>query len=99
VVVPHAADLWLAGKKTYSFSDSLDGDNAVVPRDARAGTHGYLPEHDDLLGTCIIWGAGVKPGVSLGKISNQDIAPTIARVLGIEMPTAVGKPLTAGLAE
>ena len=96
---PHAADLWLAAKKSYSFADTVDGENVVAPRDSLAGTHGYLPEHHDLLATCVMWGGGVKPGASLGQISNQDIAPTIARLLGIEMPTAAGKPLTAGLAE
>jgi predicted AlkP superfamily pyrophosphatase or phosphodiesterase len=96
---PHAADLWLSAKKSYSFSDSLEGESIVVPRDSLAGTHGYLPEHNDLLGTCIIWGAGVKPGASLGKISNQDVAPTIAQLLGVAMPTAAGKSLAKGLAE
>lgn len=96
---PNAADLWLAARKSYSFSDGVDGDNVVVPRSSLGGTHGYLPEHEDLLATCIIWGAGIKPGVALGKISNEDIAPTIARLLGVELPTASGKPLTAALAK
>lgn len=96
---PHGADLWLSARKTYSFSDSADGESVVAPRESLAGTHGYLPEHDDLLGTCIIWGAGINPGTVLGKISNQDVAPTIARLLGVEMPTAMGQPLTAAFAK
>ncbi len=96
---PHAADLWLAAKSGYSFSDSLKDDNIVVPRDARAGTHGYLPEHPDLEATCVIWGAGIKSGTSLGKISNMDVAPTIARLLRIELPSAQGKPLVEALAK
>jgi hypothetical protein len=52
-----------------------------------------------MLGTLIMSGHGIKPRVRLGKISNMDVAPTIARLLGVEMPTAEGKVLEAGLVE
>jgi len=96
-VNPNAADLWLSAAKGYSFSDSAAGEQAVAPRDAVAGTHGYDPEQDDLLATCVLWGYGVKPGVNLGRISNLDVAPTMAKVLGVPMPSADGKPLAAAL--
>ncbi|HEY5313875.1 MAG TPA: ectonucleotide pyrophosphatase/phosphodiesterase [Pirellulales bacterium] len=95
---PHGADLWLAAKRNYSFTDSTDGDNPVVPRAGTAGTHGYLPSHDDLLATCVMWGAGIKPGAKLDTVSNLDVAPTIAKLLGIELPTAQGKVMTDALA-
>jgi predicted AlkP superfamily pyrophosphatase or phosphodiesterase len=95
---PHGADLWLAARRGYSFTDSDAGQNPVVPRETPGGTHGYLPQHEDLLATCVMWGAGIKPGTSLGTVSNLDVAPTIARLLGIELPTAQGKPMTAALA-
>lgn len=90
---PHAPDLWLAAKKDYSFSDSFEGDNPVTPRSGRAGTHGYDPKHADLLGTCVVWGPSVKAGTKLGRINNEQIAPTIARVLGVEFPSSDAKPL------
>jgi predicted AlkP superfamily pyrophosphatase or phosphodiesterase len=90
---PHAPDLWLAAQSEYSFSDSFAGDNPVVPRASRAGTHGYHPKHADLLGTCVIWGPSIKPGTKLGKVENVQVAPTIAKVLGVELPSATGKPL------
>lgn len=96
---PHGADLWLAAKEGYSFTESAVGDNPVVPRDSRAGTHGHLPSEADLLGTCLIWGPGIKGGASLGQMSNMDVAPTIARILGIDMATAQGKALSAALEE
>jgi arylsulfatase A-like enzyme len=37
----------------------------------------------------------VKPGARLERISNLDVAPTIAALLGIPMPTAQGKPAKA----
>ena len=94
---PHAADLWLAARSGYSFGDTASDELVVVPRDTKGGTHGYLPEHPDLEATCVIWGAGIKPGTSLGKISNLDVAPTMARLLGVELPSAEGKPLAAAL--
>ena len=59
---PHGADLWLSASSGYSFSDSLDGDNPIVRRNSRGGTHGYLPEQNDLHATCVLWGEGIQAG-------------------------------------
>jgi arylsulfatase A-like enzyme len=56
-------------------------------------------EHDELKGTCVMWGAGIQPGTTVAEVSNQDVAPTIARLLGVELPTATGKPIEAALAK
>lgn len=96
---PHGADMWLSAKKGYSFSESASGEQAVTPRESRAGTHGYLPENQDLLGTCVMWGAGIKPGVNLAQVQNIDVAPTMAAVLGLEMPSAKGQAMRAALAD
>ena len=85
-----APDLWLAAKSGYAFSNSDAGDAVIVPRESRAGTHGYLPDQPALLGTLILSGNGIKPGTTLGKVSNQDVAPTVAHLLGIDLPTAEG---------
>jgi hypothetical protein len=42
----------------------------------------------------VISGAGVKKGVVLDKIANVDVAPTIARLLGVEMKNVDGRVLT-----
>ena len=92
-----APDLWLSAKDGYSFVDSREGDGVVVARATPNGTHGYLPDQPDMLATLIMSGYGIKPGTTLGKISNLDVAPTMARLLGIEMPTADGKVLESAL--
>lgn len=94
---PRAPDLWLAAQDGYAFVDARDGDEVVVAKAAPNGTHGYLPDQPDLWGTLIMHGHGVKSGVDLGKISNLDVAPTMARILGLEMPTADGRVLSAAL--
>ena len=38
-------------------------------------------------------GAGVRTSVVIDKISNTDVAPTIAKLLGIEMPDVEGHAL------
>jgi predicted AlkP superfamily pyrophosphatase or phosphodiesterase len=88
-----APDLWLAAKFDYSFSDSAQGEEAVARRESVSGTHGFWPDHPDMLSACVVWGPSVKKGVTLGKIDMRDIAPTIAKFLGIDLPTAEGKPL------
>jgi predicted AlkP superfamily pyrophosphatase or phosphodiesterase len=90
---PRGADLWLAAKCGYSFDDAVKGEETVTHLKTTVGTHGHLPDQPALLATCVVWGAGVKPGTELGKVSNLSIAPTIARILGIALPTADGKPL------
>ena len=90
---PRAADLWLSCQGGYAFADSPAGDKLVVPKESQTGTHGYRPDQPALYATCIISGAGVKAGTNLGLVRNLDIAPTIARVLGVDLPNVDGRPL------
>ena len=41
----------------------------------------------------LAWGAGIPKGIQIGTISNLDIAPTVAALLGIEMKHAKGHAL------
>jgi predicted AlkP superfamily pyrophosphatase or phosphodiesterase len=88
-----AADLCLSAKSGYSFNDAMAGDDVVAQRAKPGGTHGYLPDQPDMLGTLVVWGPGVEAGQILGKVSNESVAPTIARLLNLHLPTADGKPL------
>lgn len=90
---PRAADLWLAASSGYAFSEASDGDQPVVKRKTPSGTHGYLPDQPDMVAACVVHGPGIEAGTRLGKIRAIDIAPTIARILGVELPTAEGRPL------
>ncbi|MCP5558317.1 MAG: alkaline phosphatase family protein [Verrucomicrobiaceae bacterium] len=94
---PREPDICLSAKDGYSFSDSLADTADVSTTDSPKGSHGYLQTNPDLYGCCVISGAGIKPGTTLETIQNIDIAPTIARLLGIEMPTADGKVLIDAL--
>lgn len=95
----HAPDFWLAAKSGYSFSNSQSGDDVVGLRKTKGGTHGYLPDDPDMLGSLVISGYGIKPGTKLPKTLSLDVAPTIAKLLGVKLPTAQGKALTKALVE
>lgn len=92
-----APDLWLAAKSGYSFTDSKEGEDVVVPRSTPGGTHGYLPGHEEMKGSLILSGYGIKPGTVLQDVKNVDVAPTIARLLRVELPESDGKVLTGAL--
>ena len=92
-----SGDLLLAAKPDYAFSDSFAEGNVVVDVTADPsgyiGNHGYLNDDPQLEGIFIAYGYGIKPGVPLDHISNQSVAPTIAKLLGIQLPSAEGKVL------
>jgi predicted AlkP superfamily pyrophosphatase or phosphodiesterase len=55
------------------------------------GAHGYLASDPALRSAFFIMGPGLKPGKDLGLIDMRQIAPTLAGVLGAQLPTADGK--------
>lgn len=57
------------------------------------GMHGYFPEHKEMRSTFMIQGPAVKKKGSLGEIDMVDIAPTLAKLLGVVLPHATGKSL------
>lgn len=90
---PQQADLMLACKPGYCFSGSVSGSQLVTPTERRRGTHGHLPDQPFMHAMFVAAGADIKPGAKLTKISNLDVAPTIAAILGVQMPTAEGRVL------
>jgi predicted AlkP superfamily pyrophosphatase or phosphodiesterase len=60
-----------------------------------AGMHGYLPTYPEMRATFIIDGPGIGAGRSLGLIDMRDVAPTLARRLGIALATSEGRDLLA----
>lgn len=68
-----------------------------VKRTEASHSHGYLPTHPRMFTSLVLSGAGVKKGALLGHVHNLDIAPTIARLLGLEMPPMSGRVLEEAL--
>ncbi|MBI3477409.1 MAG: alkaline phosphatase family protein [Acidobacteria bacterium] len=83
-----APDMVLAATPDYVFSNESEGE--YVTQFPGKGTHGYLNSDPKMQAIFIAWGAGVPKGHHLGSISNLDVAPTIAALLGLEMKNVKG---------
>jgi predicted AlkP superfamily pyrophosphatase or phosphodiesterase len=86
-----APDLVLVAAPDYMFSGESAGD--LVTHGIEGGTHGYLNTDPKMQAIFMAWGAGIPPGVRLNSISNLDVAPTIAALLGLEMKQVKGHPI------
>jgi predicted AlkP superfamily pyrophosphatase or phosphodiesterase len=80
------------------FGDAVSGE-PVADAGGHKGTHGHRPEAAFMHATFIAAGAGIKPGIRLKTIESIDVAPTIARLLRVPLPSAEGRVLTEILAE
>jgi predicted AlkP superfamily pyrophosphatase or phosphodiesterase len=57
------------------------------------GAHGYSPDKVEMKASLVLWGDGVARGTDLGDVQMIDVAPTIARLSSLSLPTAVGRSL------
>jgi predicted AlkP superfamily pyrophosphatase or phosphodiesterase len=65
----------------------------VLSKTKPGGTHGELPDLPDLRAAFFVIGPGVPSGRSLGLIDMREVAPTLAYLAGLSLPTAEGKNL------
>jgi predicted AlkP superfamily pyrophosphatase or phosphodiesterase len=65
----------------------------LVAKIKPGGTHGELPDLPDLRAAFFLVGPGVPAGKNLGLIDMRDIAPTLAKEVGLRLPGAQGKVL------
>lgn len=64
----------------------------VVPAPG-TGQHGYLPDRPEMRASLFIKGPGIAPGRNLGLVDMRQVAPTVAMLLGVNMPTAKAEKL------
>jgi predicted AlkP superfamily pyrophosphatase or phosphodiesterase len=60
------------------------------------GTHGYLPERQEMHASFFIQGEGIAAARNLGVVDMTQIAPTLAALLGVELPSAKNAALPVG---
>jgi predicted AlkP superfamily pyrophosphatase or phosphodiesterase len=56
------------------------------------GQHGYAPDRESMRASFLAYGPGVRP-VELGEVRLVDVAPTVARWLGVPLERATGRAL------
>ena len=99
---PQAPDFVVMAKNSYAFDASSVGEDFIIPAVLgrhMVGNHGYDSDNAKMNAVFIAAGAGIVPHAHIGVFDNVDVAPTIARLFGIQMPNVDGKPLDDILAK
>jgi predicted AlkP superfamily pyrophosphatase or phosphodiesterase len=85
----------IEAKPGFCFADGLKGSvvQDLHEKKQRYATHGYSPNKPEYLSNVLIAGAGIKSEIDIGPIRMIDIAPTLAKILGIDFPDCDGRAL------
>jgi predicted AlkP superfamily pyrophosphatase or phosphodiesterase len=76
------AELMLDAAPGFYFSDRFEGP-VVRPTKKDHGTHGQLPSRPGLEASFIAVGPNIAAGKNLGRLALTQVAPTLARALGL----------------
>jgi predicted AlkP superfamily pyrophosphatase or phosphodiesterase len=88
---PDAAFL-VALRPGFVTGDAVSG-NVVTPSTSFHGMHGYWPDLPAMNASFFILGPGIPAAHSLGLMDMRAIAPTLAQILGLRLPSAEVPPL------
>lgn len=94
---PAQGDLVLAADDGFFFTGHATPEAAAAAPVYRAA-HGHSPSLPRLAAAFAMAGPGIREGVTLDAISMLDVAPTAARLLGVDLPGAEGRVLDEALA-
>jgi predicted AlkP superfamily pyrophosphatase or phosphodiesterase len=79
-------------KPGYYLGAATSGDLVTVIPTAR-GSHGFSPEYPEMRASFFAVGKGIARNRDLGMVDMRQIAPTVAKILKVQLPTAKEKPL------
>ncbi|WP_254924585.1 hypothetical protein [Paenibacillus odorifer] len=85
----------LEAKRDYCFDESMN-EPTIVDLDKQGvkfATHGYSPDKDGYRCNLVVSGEKIRNGHPIGDIEMVDIAPTMAKILGIDFNPGDGRPL------
>jgi predicted AlkP superfamily pyrophosphatase or phosphodiesterase len=91
--------LMLEANKGYYFLDNIEGEiiKKIHPHEVgkihnfTSSTHGYSPFKEDYTTVFFAAGCGIKKGVEIEKMNLIDEAPTMAKLLGLELKNVDGR--------
>ncbi len=81
----------LVSKKGYELRDDVEGDYCRT-RLTQKAQHGYSEEFPEMRASFMLTGKGIIPG-NLEQVRLIDVAPTLAGIMGVELPDAEGRNL------
>lgn len=90
---PQAPHFILTTGQGYSFNADLTGDVIGPATETYRGTHGHMPQPAYMHATFIAAGTGIREGTRLKLVNNTDVAPTIARLMGLKLDGTDGRVL------
>jgi len=79
-------------KPGYYFGTDTSGSLVTLVPGTR-GSHGFSPEYPEMRASFFAVGAGIAHHRDLGLVDMRQIAPTVAGILHVSMPTAKATPL------
>ena len=80
------AQFWITMQAGFMVSATLQP--SIVSVVSARGAHGHAPTLPEVAATFIVAGPGIRAGQNLGSIDMRSIAPTLARVMGVDFATA-----------
>ncbi len=84
----------LGGAPAAEFWVDMRPGFAIGSSSGSRGTHGHAPVHPELGAFFLIAGDGIRQGLALGEIDMRNVAPTVAKALGVPFATADIPPLS-----
>jgi predicted AlkP superfamily pyrophosphatase or phosphodiesterase len=96
--LPTASDqmgaFFLTAKDGYAFTAAVGNQLVNDASEGSFGAHGYVSSDPELGAIFIASGRGIKPGMVLDGVNAIDLAPTMARLLGLDLKDVDGRVLT-----
>jgi predicted AlkP superfamily pyrophosphatase or phosphodiesterase len=83
---------------TYLVADAKDASMERKRMATPSHSHGYLPTHPRMYPSLVLFGSGIRKGETIGHVKQVDLAPTVARLLGLQMEHLSGRVLDEALA-
>ena len=85
------ASFAMTAKPGYKFSGSFS--DKIITKSSQKATHGYDPEYKEMRATYLISGINIPQDHKIHNMKLIDIAPTLAKLMGLNLQTAEGSAL------
>jgi len=90
-------ETWFGLEATPGYAFGAKATGALLEPAGVRGASGYLPGHREMQPAFVLWGRGVRAGVSIPWMRQSDVAPTLARLLGASLDAVDGRPVVGAL--
>lgn len=88
---------WFGLEATPGFQFGAKMTGALLEPARGRGAAGYLPAHREMQPAFVLWGRGARPGVKIPWMRQSDVAPTLARLLGVSLDAVDGRAMVGAL--